>query len=214
MEFLPELLENYIGTHTKPEPGNLKKLSRETHAQVLMPQMLSGHVQGRFLKMLTCMINPTQVLEIGTFTGYSCICIAEGMKDGGMVHTIDVNEELEPIVTRYIKESGVEKKVKTYVGNALEIIPAINEVFDMVFIDADKKNYSNYYDLIFNKVRKGGYIIADNVLWSGKVVEKASKSDEETKGIMEFNDKVTNDSRVENVMVPIRDGVMIIRKLV
>jgi predicted O-methyltransferase YrrM len=214
MEFLPELLENYVEDHTKPEPEILKKLSRETHAQVMMPQMLSGHVQGRFLKMLSCMINPSQVLEIGTFTGYSSLCIAEGIKEGGMIHTIDINEELAPIVTRYIKEAGAEKKIKTYTGNAVDIIPSINAVFDMVFIDADKKNYVKYYELIFDKVRKGGFILADNVLWSGKVVEQSSKNDEETKGIVEYNKMVTLDKRVENVLVPIRDGIMIARKLV
>jgi caffeoyl-CoA O-methyltransferase len=214
MEFLPELLENYVGDHTKPEPEILKKLSRETHAQVMMPQMLSGHVQGRFLKMLSCMINPSQVLEIGTFTGYSSLCIAEGIKEGGMIHTIDINEELAPIVTRYIKEAGAEKKIKTYTGNAVDIIPTINAVFDMVFIDADKKNYVKYYELIFDKVRKGGFILADNVLWSGKVIEQSSKNDEETKGIVEYNNMVMADKRVENVMVPIRDGIMIARKLV
>ncbi|HXB13614.1 MAG TPA: O-methyltransferase [Bacteroidia bacterium] len=214
MEFLPELLENYVENHTKPEPELLKKLSRETHAQVMMPQMLSGHVQGRFLKMLSCMINPSLVLEIGTFTGYSSLCIAEGMKENGIIHTIDINEELAPIVTRYIKEAGAEKKIKTYTGNAVDIIPSIDAVFDMVFIDADKKNYVKYYDLVFDKVRKGGFILADNVLWSGKVVEQSSKIDEETKGIIEYNKMVMADKRVENVLVPIRDGIMIARKLV
>lgn len=214
MDFLPEALELYIENHTKPEPEVLKKLNRETHAHVLMPQMLSGHLQGRFLKMLTTMIQPKQVLEIGTFTGYSALCIAEGLQDGGTIHTIDINEELLNMVQKYIKESGAEKKVKTYTGNALEIIPKMNHVFDMVFIDADKKNYLNYYNIVFDKVRKGGYIIADNVLWSGKVVEKSAKPDEDTKSIMAYNDKVMNDPRVENVLVPIRDGLMIARKLV
>jgi len=211
MNFLPEVLENYIEGHTKPEPSVLQKLNRETHANVLMPQMLSGHLQGRFLKMLTTMINPDHVLEIGTFTGYSGICIAEGMKENATLHTIDINDELLPMVKAYIKEAGMEKKIKTYVGNALEIIPTIHHTFDMVFIDADKKNYSNYYDLVFDKVRVGGYIIADNVLWSGKVVE--GKPDTDTKSIMAYNDKVNSDKRVENVLVPIRDGLMIARKL-
>ncbi|MGP8215010.1 MAG: O-methyltransferase [Bacteroidia bacterium] len=214
MNFLPEALEDYVENHTKPEPGILKKLNRETHANVLMPQMLSGHLQGRFLKMLSVMIKPGQVLEIGTFTGYSAICIAEGLRDGGIIHTIDINEELANTVQKYIKESGNEKKIKTYTGNALEIIPEMNYIFDMVFIDADKENYSRYYDLIFDKVRKGGYIIADNVLWSGKVIENNPKPDKDTKGIMAYNDKVTNDPRVENILVPIRDGLMIARKLV
>jgi caffeoyl-CoA O-methyltransferase len=214
MNFLPEALESYIESHTSPEPEVLKDLNRETHAHVLMPQMLSGHLQGRFLKMLTCMIQPQQVLEIGTFTGYSGISIAEGLKEGATIHSIDINEELLGMVQKYVKESGAEKKVKTYTGDALHIIPTIDHVFDMVFIDADKKNYSNYYDIVFDKVRKGGYIIADNVLWSGKVVEKSDKPDVDTKAIMDYNNKVTNDPRVENVLVPIRDGLMIARKLV
>ena len=212
MNLLPEKLEKYIEDHTKTEPAVLKKLNRETHAHVLMPQMLSGHVQGRFLKMLTTMIQPEQVLEIGTFTGYSAITIAEGLSSDGMVHTIDINEELHEMVLRFVKESGQEKKIKTYVGNALEIIPKLDVTFDMVFIDADKKNYPNYYDIVFDKVRKGGYIIADNVLWSGKVVEEKA-NDEETKSIRNYNDKVMNDPRVENVLVPIRDGLMIARKI-
>lgn len=214
MNFLPELLEKYVETHTTPEPGILQKLSRETHAKVLMPQMISGHLQGRFLKMLSCMISPKQILEIGTFTGYSSICLSEGLKEGGMVHTIDINEELSDLVKRYLKESGAEKKVKIYIGNALEIIPTIDKTFDLVFIDADKKNYKNYYNLVFNKVRKGGFIIADNVLWSGKVIEPLATNDYETKGIMEYNDMVMQDKRVENVMVPIRDGVLVSRKIV
>jgi caffeoyl-CoA O-methyltransferase len=212
MNFLPEALEKYVEAHIKPESEVLKKLNRDTHAGVLMPQMLSGHLQGNFLKMVSSMIAPSQVLEIGTYTGYSCICLAEGLTNDGSIHTIDVNEELHDMVKRYIKEAGIEKKVKTYIGNALNIIPTIKETFDLVFIDADKKNYSNYYDLVFEKVRKGGYIIADNVLWSGKVIEP--KADEDTKAIMAYNDKVTADKRVENVLVPIRDGVMIARKMV
>lgn len=213
MNFLPAALEKYVDAHTAPEPEILKKLNRETHAKIMMPQMISGHVQGRFLKMLTTMINPEQVLEIGTFTGYSSICISEGMQNG-TVHTIDINEELSELVTRFLKDSGAEKKVKTYTGNALKIIPSINAIFDMVFIDADKKNYVNYYNLVFEKVRKGGYIIADNVLWSGKVVEPLQKSDDETQGIMAYNDMVMRDTRVENILVPLRDGIMISRKIV
>jgi caffeoyl-CoA O-methyltransferase len=211
MNFFSDALENYIEAHTKPEPEVLKKLSRETHAHVLMPQMLSGHLQGRFLKMLTGMIQPVHVLEIGTFTGYSGISIAEGLPEKATLHTIDINDELLPMVKKYIKEAGMEKKIKTYTGNALEIIPTLNYTFDMVFIDADKRNYSGYYDLVFDKIRVGGYIIADNVLWSGKVVE--DKKDADTKSIMAYNDKITADKRVENVLVPIRDGLMIARKI-
>lgn len=214
MDFLPELLEKYVELHTTAEPEILKKLNRETHAKVLMPQMLSGHVQGRFLKMMSTMINPSQILEIGTFTGYSTLCLAEGLKEEGTIHTIDINEELTEMVKRYVKEAGAEKKVKTYAGNALDIVPSIKAIFDLVFIDADKNNYCNYYNLVFDKVRKGGYILADNVLWSGKVVEPVKKSDEETRGIIEYSNMVMKDKRVENVLVPIRDGIMISRKIV
>ncbi len=214
MEFLPPKIEKYVEEHTTPEPALLQKLNRETHATVLMPQMLSGHVQGRFLKMLAGMINPAQVLEIGTYTGYSSLCFAEGMKEGTTVHTIDINEERAALVNRYVKQAGEESRIKTYLGNALDIIPTLNYVFDLVFIDADKKNYLNYYKLVFGKVNKGGYIIADNVLWSGKVIERSAKKDEEARGISEFNDFVINDSRAECVMVPLRDGITIVRKLV
>jgi len=214
MNFFPEALEKYIESNTSPEPEILKKLNRETYAQVLMPQMLSGHLQGRFLKMLTTMIQPGHVLEIGTYTGYSAICIAEGLPDDGILHTIDINEELLSLVKKYLQGSGADKKVKTYTGNAMKIIPEMDMVFDLVFIDADKKNYVNYYDLVFDKVRKGGFIIADNVLWSGKVVENKPKVDEDTKSIMAYNNKITNDPRVENVLVPIRDGLMIACKIV
>jgi caffeoyl-CoA O-methyltransferase len=213
MNFLSEPLENYIESHCHEEDNVLKKLNRETHASILMPQMLSGHLQGIFLTMLSKMIKPRQILEIGTFTGYSAICLSQGLQEGGMLHTIDINEELLHIVKRYLKESGVEQKVKTYTGNALDIIPGIKEEFDLVFIDADKKNYTNYYHLVFNKVKPGGFIIADNVLWSGKVLEKPKESDEETRGIMEYNDNVTSDKRVENIIIPLRDGLMIARKL-
>ncbi len=214
MDFLPELIEQYVGSHTREESDVLKKLNRETHAKVLMPQMLSGHVQGSFLKMISCMVNPSQILEVGTFTGYSSICLAGGLKEGGMVHTIDINEELLPIALRYINEAGMENKIKAYTGNALSIIPTLNYTFDIVFIDADKTNYSKYYELAIDKVRRGGFIIADNVLWSGKVTETLQKSDDETRAIMQYNDMVTRDSRVENVLVPIRDGLMIARKII
>ena len=215
MDFLPQLLENYVATHTTQEPDYLKKLNRETHAKILMPQMLSGHVQGRFLSMMSKMIQPKQVLEIGTFTGYSALCLSEGLKEGGMVHTIDVNEELTEFVQRNVKESGREKMIKTYVGEALKIIPTIKQTFDMVFIDADKENYSAYYKIVFDKVRKGGYILADNVLWSGKVVDpKEIKKDLDTKSLVEYADMVIKDTRAESVLVPIRDGILISRKLV
>ncbi len=213
MNFLPEQLEKYVDAHTGEEPEILKKLNRETYAKVLMPQMLSGHVQGRFLKMISCMVNPIQILEVGTFTGYSSICLAEGLKEGGMVHTIDINEELHPMVVKFIKEAGMEGKIKTYIGNALSIIPTLEQTFDLVFIDADKINYSKYYELAIGKVRTGGFIVADNVLWSGKVAEPIAKADNDTKAIMAYNDMVMADPRVEKVLVPIRDGLMIARKI-
>jgi caffeoyl-CoA O-methyltransferase len=214
MNLLQDLLEKYVENHTTQEPEILKKLNRETHAKVLMPQMLSGHVQGRFLSMMSKMIQPLRVLEIGTFTAYSTLCLSEGLKEGGMIHTIDINAELAETVKKYVKDAGAEKKIKTYTGNALHIIPAINEIFDLVFIDADKNNYCNYYNMVFDKVRKGGYILADNVLWSGKVVEPVKTADEETRGIIEYSNMIIKDKRAESVLIPIRDGVMVSRKIV
>lgn len=211
MEFLPEEIEEYTEKHTEPEPLVLKKLNRETQSKVLNPRMLSGHQQGRVLSMLSHMINPEQILEIGTYTGYSAICLAEGLKENGQLHTIDINEELEDMVNLYIEEAGFENNIKTYFGHALEIIPDMDKTFDLVFIDADKVNYSRYYDLVFNKVRKGGYIIADNVLWSGKVLNE-NGMDEDTKALVEYSNKVQLDERVQNVLFPVRDGLMVTRK--
>lgn len=213
MEFLDPKIEAYTIEHTNPESEVLKKLNRETHAKVLMPRMLSGHLQGQVIKMLSNMIQPKQILEIGTYTGYSGICLASGLQVGGCLHTIDINEELGVMVKKYFTEAGINHKVKQYVGNAMQIIPTIHEQFDLVFIDADKENYLNYYDLVFDKVKLGGYIIADNVLWSGKVLDEESKMDKETKKIDSYNKKINNDSRVENVLFPIRDGLMIARKI-
>jgi caffeoyl-CoA O-methyltransferase len=211
MEFLPEELNEYVESHTREESEILKALNRETNQKVLMPRMLSGHLQGQVLRMLSLMIKPETILEIGTFTGYSAICLAEGLGDKGVLYTIDINEELKPMVISYLDKAGVSNKVKYHIGNALDIIPKMDTAFDLVFIDADKENYSNYFDLVIDKVRQGGYIIADNVLWSGKVIEK--NPDKETKAIMAFNDKVHTDHRIENVLLPIRDGLMVMRKL-
>ena len=211
MEFLPEQLETYIEAHTREESAVLKELNRETYQKVLVPRMLSGHLQGQVLRMLSKMIKPETILEIGTFTGYSGICLAEGLTPTGVLHTIDINEELKTMVTSYFEKTGILDKVKYHIGNAIDIIPKLDMAFDIVFIDADKENYSNYFDLVINKVREGGYIIADNVLWSGKVIQP--NPDEETKAIMAFNDKVHADTRVENVLVPVRDGLMVMRKL-
>lgn len=206
-------LENYITDHTSPESELLQKLNRETHVKILFPRMMSGHLQGKFLEMVSWMIRPERVLEIGTYTGYSAICLAGGLSENGLIHTIEVNQELEDFIKRYIKEAGLTGKINIHMGNALEIIPGLDEAFDLVFIDADKENYLNYYNLVFEKVRKGGFILADNALWNGKVVESNKRPDKETEGIIEFNDFVRNDKRVENVLLPLRDGVMIVRKL-
>jgi caffeoyl-CoA O-methyltransferase len=213
MDFISNDLSEYIENHTRAESSLLKKLNRDTYAHVLMPRMLSGHVQGRFLSMVSHMISPEAVLEIGTYTGYSAICLAEGLKCGGKLYTIDINEELESMVRKYFNEAGIEDRVDYIIGNALKIIPTMNIRFDLVFIDADKENYLNYYHLIFDKVKTGGYIIADNVLWSGKVAEKNSKIDKDTKALMDFNDFAHQDERVENIILPLRDGLMILRKL-
>jgi caffeoyl-CoA O-methyltransferase len=190
----------------------LQNLNRETWAKVLMPRMLSGHLQGRVLAMFSKMIQPKRILEIGTYTGYSALCLAEGLTEEGKLITIDINEELESMVKRYIDASPYKNQISQLIGNAIKIIPEMNEQFDLVFIDADKENYSNYYDLVFEKLQPGGYIIADNVLWSGNVLKPTKEMDDETKAINEFNIKIQNDSRVENVLFPVRDGLMVVRK--
>jgi len=210
MNLIPESLERFTESHTKLPNEVLQELERETFTKIYMPQMLSGHVQGRFLSMISKLIQPKNVLEIGTFTGYSAICMSEGLQEDGMVYTIDVNEELENMVRKFFRKAEVSKKIKYLIGNAVEIIPKLDVTFDMVFIDADKENYSRYYDLVFNKVRSGGVILADNVLWSGKVVEE--NQDEETKALVAFSNKIQKDDRVENVLLTMRDGVMMIRK--
>jgi len=212
MEFIDEKIENYALRHSRPETDVLKKLNRETHAKIMMPRMLSGHMQGNVLSLFSKMIRPQQILEIGTYTGYSAICLAEGLQQNGKLHTIDINEELEQMVRSYFQEAGLTNKINYYLGNALTIIPAIKETFDIVFIDADKKNYSAYYDLVFDKVKSGGYIIADNVLWSGKVLDDPSKMDTDTKAMDVYNKKIHSDERVEQMLLPIRDGLMIARK--
>ncbi|HET6244151.1 MAG: O-methyltransferase [Bacteroidetes bacterium] len=212
MEFLDPKLEEYVLEHTSAEPEILVKLNRETNAKILIPRMLSGHLQGRALSMFSRMINPMNILEIGTYTGYSAICLSEGLKEGGRIYTIDINEELEAMVRRYLHEAGVENKTQYIIGNALDVIPTLNITFDLVFIDADKENYLNYFNLVFDKVKPGGFLIADNVLWSGKVIDPSEKMDKDTKALMEFNKAIIKDTRVENVLFPIRDGLMIIRK--
>ena len=213
MDFLPEALDEYVVGNTTAETDLLNRLNRETYQKVLIPRMLSGHLQGRVLSMLSHMIRPKTILEIGTYTGYSAICMAEGLQDNGKVITIDINEELETMVRRYIEDAGLTDKIDFRVGNAIDIIPSLDEELDLVFIDADKTNYSNYFDLVIDKVRKGGFIIADNVLWSGKVIEEVDEKDFDTQALKEYNDKIMKDPRVENCLFPIRDGLMVARKL-
>lgn len=213
MDFLPEDLEAYIQAHTEAEPKDLSELNRETWLKIMVPRMLSGHVQGRILSMLAKMIQPSYVLEIGTYTGYSALCFAEGLKADGKIVTIDLNEELKPILDKYLLSSPFKNQIELKFGDATQIIPDLADEIDMVFIDADKPNYSNYFDLVIDKVRTGGYILADNVLWSGNVIDESKFGDKSTAAIREFNDKVQADKRVENVLFPVRDGIMVMRKL-
>lgn len=212
MDFIAKEIEEYALNHTKAESDLLKKINRETHAKIMMPRMLSGHLQGRFLSMLSHMVKPDYILEIGTYTGYSALCLAEGLNENGKIITIDINEEIEKFVRNFFEQSEYKNKIDYRIGNALNIIPTINHELDIVFIDADKENYSNYYELVFEKVKTGGYIIADNVLWSGKVLIDDNKLDKDTKAIKAFNNTIQNDSRVENILLPVRDGLMICRK--
>lgn len=190
----------------------LVELARATHLQVLRPRMLSGNLQGQLLRMLCRMIDARSVLEIGTYTGYAAISMAMGMGEDGVLHTIDVNDELEDFTREFIRKSGLEKRIVFHVGDALEIIPELKGMFDLVFIDADKREYPEYYRLVFDKVRVGGIIVADDVLWDGKVVTEGEKTDAQTRGILDFNDMVQADERVENLLLPLRHGLMLMRK--
>ncbi|MEQ8627369.1 O-methyltransferase [Ekhidna sp.] len=212
MEFLPEDLQRYVEDHSEPESDLLQQINRETHLHVLKPRMLSGHLQGRVLSMLSHMIQPKNILEIGTYTGYAALCMAEGMQSDGRLITIDNNEELAVRTKEYFNQSKWADQIDLRVGNASDIIPTLKEKWDLVFIDADKENYANYFDQVIDQVNTGGFIIADNVLWSGKVFDK-TKSDKDTEAIRAFNQKVHTDSRVQNVLFPIRDGLMILRKV-
>lgn len=211
MEFLPEDIQAYATHHTSSEPELLHQLNAETHLKVLKPRMLSGHLQGRVLSMLAHMIQPKYILEIGTYTGYSALCLAEGLPKDGKIITIDKNDELAPFAQKYFDRSVFKSQIDYKIGLALDILPELEETFDLVFIDADKVNYLNYFNLVIEKVRKGGFVIADNVLWSGKVVD-ASKKDKNTQAMKDFNRWIEQDSRVENVLLQIRDGLMMIRK--
>jgi caffeoyl-CoA O-methyltransferase len=210
MEFIDNNLLNYAERHTAAESALLSRINRETHLKVLKPRMLSGHLQGRLLSMISRMLAPKSILEIGTYTGYSAICLAEGLSSGGKIITIDRNEELEDQVKGYFRDAGLDKVIDYRLGDARTIIPSIDGPFDLVFIDADKENNTVYYDLVIDKVPAGGYILADNVLWSGKVLDE--NPDKHTRSIVEFNERIQNDDRVENLLIPVRDGLMIMRK--
>lgn len=211
MDFLPEKIDNYVVNHTEDEPLLLQELSLETWQKILVPRMLSGHFQGRVLSMISKLVNPKNILEIGTYTGYSALCLAEGIQENGTLHTIDKNEELEIFQRKYFDKSNYGSQIKQYVGQALDIIPTIDAKFDLVFIDADKSNYSNYFHAIIGKMNKGGVILSDNVLWSGKVIKKIQPKDVDTPALIEYNKLLKNDKRIETVLLPIRDGLTISR---
>jgi len=213
MHFIPEELDDYVVAHSQKEPKLLQQLNRETYQKILQPRMLSGHYQGRLLSMLSKLINPKNILEIGTYTGYSAICLAEGMQQDGELHTIDVNEELFDFQRKYFNKSGFGNQIHQHLGNALEIIPKLETNFDLVFIDADKENYTNYFNCIIDKLNTGGVILSDNVLWSGKVLDTAfHKDDTSTPALIEYNKILNTDKRIETVLLPIRDGLTISRK--
>ncbi|MCU4177486.1 O-methyltransferase [Carboxylicivirga sp. N1Y90] len=205
-------LEQYILDHIDEEGEVLKDLNRQTHVKMLQPRMLSGHLQGQILKMLCQMIKPTNVLEIGTYTGYSALSMAGGLEKEAHIDTIEINDELEPFISSFINKAGCGDKISLHIGDALEVIPTLDKKYDLVFMDGDKRLYNEYYDLIFDKLNSGAYILADNVLWDGKVVEDVNPNDTYTKGILDFNKKIKLDSRVEKVILPFRDGIFLIRK--
>lgn len=205
-------LNKYILDHIDEEDKVLQELDRETHLKIVGARMLSGNLQGQVLTMISKMVQPKVILEIGTFTGYSAICLAKGLQKDGKLITIEIDDELESIASKYFERAGIQDVVSQQIGSAIKILPKLNEQFDLVFIDADKREYLTYYDLIFDKVRTGGYIIADNTLWSGKVLKKPAHDDEQTKGIIDFNNTIAADKRVEKVILPLRDGMTIVRK--
>jgi len=213
MHFISEDLENYVTAHSENEPEILQQLNRETHQKILQPRMLSGHFQGRVLSILAKLIQPKNILELGTYTGYATLCLAEGLHEEGTIDTIDINEELEDIQNKYFELSGKRNQIVQHVGNALDIIPQLNKKFDLVFIDADKENYINYWNLIVPMMNKGGVILSDNVLWSGKVLEEIKKNDKSTPILIAYNKLVKDDPRVETVLLPIRDGLTVSRVL-
>jgi predicted O-methyltransferase YrrM len=211
MHFISQELEDYIEKHSEKEPDLLAALNKETYQKILLPRMLSGHFQGRVLSMLSKLIRPVNILEIGTFTGYAALCLCEGMQENGQLHTIDIKEELETIQRKYFDKSPWGSQIFQHLGEAIDIIPTLDLKFDLVFIDADKENYLNYFELILPKMNKGGIILSDNVLWSGKVLEPLQKNDISTKVLLEYNELLKNDPRIETVLLPIRDGLTVSR---
>jgi caffeoyl-CoA O-methyltransferase len=213
MHFISQELEDYIEQHSEQEPQHLAALNKETYQKILLPRMLSGHFQGRVLSMLSKLIRPVNILEIGTYTGYSALCLCEGMQDEGQLHTIDIKEELIDFQRKHFDKSPWGKQIVQHLGEAIDIIPSLDLKFDLIFIDADKENYINYFEMIVPKMNKGGIILSDNVLWSGKVLEPLQKNDLSTKILLEYNQLLKNDPRVETVLLPIRDGLTVSRVL-
>lgn len=213
MHFISEELENYVAQHSQKEPELLAQLNRETHQKILQPRMLSGHFQGRVLSMLSKLIRPKNILEIGTYTGYATLCLCEGLQKDGSIDTIDINEELAWIQKKYFDLSDWKTQINQHIGDAMELIPTLEKKYDLVFIDADKENYLNYFDLIVPKMHSGGIILSDNVLWSGKVLETPDPRDLSTTILLEYNKKINEDPRVETVLLPIRDGLTVSRVL-
>ena len=212
MDFLPKEINEYCSLYTQKEDDVLYQLYRETHQKILRPRMLSGHIQGQLLTFFSKMVEPEYILEIGTYTGYSAICLARGLKAGGKLHTIDINEELEDFACSFIEKAGLKDSVEMHIGEAIKIIPSLQKKWSLVFIDADKENYINYYNLVFNSIKNGGFIIFDNVLWSGKVTEEVDSKDKETRTLVELAKLLQEDNRVENVLLPVRDGLFMVRK--
>ncbi len=211
MHFIPQKLDDYVVAHSQQEPKLLQQLTRETYQKVLQPRMLSGAFQGRILSMISKLINPKNILEIGTYTGYSALCLAEGIQPDGELHTIDINEELIDFQRKYFDKSSYGTQIHQHLGSAIDIIPTINTKFDLVFIDADKPNYVNYFNAIINKMNAGGIILSDNVLWSGKVLDPLKPNDESTRVLLDYNKLMNEDARIETVLLPIRDGLTISR---
>ena len=211
MHFIPEKLDDYVVSHSQKEPELLQQLSRETWQKVLAPRMLSGHFQGRILSIISKLINPKNILEIGTYTGYSALCLAEGIQSTGQLHTIDTNEELYDLQRKYFNKSGYGNQIIQHIGNALDIIPTLKDTFDLVFIDADKQNYPNYLDIILPNLKSGSVILSDNVLWTGKVIEPLMNGDKDTEALIRYNKMINNHPQLETVLLPIRDGLTITR---